>query len=103
LASGVVDLDLPAEPVLMKVRNVQHLYTPLRGRLAPGGSLLGLVERLHPTPAVGGRPREAALNFIREREGLDRGWYAGPVGWVDARGEGELVVALRSGIVRVAE
>jgi isochorismate synthase EntC len=84
----------------MRVRNVQHLYTPLRGRLAPGGSLLDLVERLHPTPAVGGRPRPAALSFIRAHERLDRGWYAGPVGWMDARGDGELVVALRSALLR---
>jgi isochorismate synthase len=99
LASRVADLRVPAEPALMKVRNVQHLYTPLGGRMAPGGSLLQLVERLHPTPAVGGRPREAALSFIRRHEKLDRGWYAGPVGWLDARGEGEFVVALRSAIV----
>src|SRR6185369_7797404 len=81
----------------------QHLHTPLRGRLAPGGGLLELAGRLHPTPAVGGRPRAAALRFIRTHEGLDRGWYAGPVGWIDARGDGEMVVALRSALVRSDE
>ncbi|MBL8046440.1 MAG: chorismate-binding protein, partial [Anaerolineales bacterium] len=54
----------------------------------------------HPTPAVGGRPREAALKFIREHEKLDRGWYAAPVGWVDHRGQGEFAVALRSALLR---
>lgn len=100
LAGPCVDLGVPAEPSLMKVRNVQHLYTPLTARLAPGASMLDLVERLHPTPAVGGLPREAALAFIREHEGLDRGWYAGPLGWIDAAGEGEMVVGLRSGLLR---
>jgi isochorismate synthase len=99
LAGGVVDLEVPPEPALMRVRNVQHLHTPLRGRLAAGGSLLELAARVHPTPAVGGRPRAPALTFIRENERLDRGWYAGPVGWVDAGGDGELVVALRSALV----
>jgi isochorismate synthase EntC len=67
--------------------------------VAEGHSLIDLVERLHPTPAVGGRPREAALQWIRQNEQLDRGWYAGPVGWVDARGEGEFAVALRSALL----
>ncbi len=56
--------------------------------------------RLHPTPAVGGFPREEAVRLIREHEGLDRGWYAGPVGWVDGRGEGEFVVGIRSALVQ---
>jgi isochorismate synthase EntC len=84
----------------MKLPNVQHLYTPISGRIAPGGDLLSLVEHLHPTPAVGGFPREAALAFIREREELDRGWYSGPVGWIDRRGEGEFAVAIRSALLR---
>jgi menaquinone-specific isochorismate synthase len=65
--------------------------------------VLDLVQRLHPTPAVGGYPRAGALRFIRDREGLDRGWYAGPVGWLDRRGDGEFAVALRSALVRGAE
>jgi isochorismate synthase EntC len=83
----------------MKLPSVQHLYTPLLGRVADGGSILDLVEQLHPTPSVGGYPREAALELIREAEQLDRGWYAGPVGWLDERGEGEFAVALRSALV----
>ncbi len=61
--------------------------------------MLDLVGRLHPTPAVGGAPSDPALAFIREHEHLDRGWYAGPIGWVDAAGGGEFAVALRSGVV----
>jgi isochorismate synthase len=87
-------------PSLLKLGNIQHLCTPITGQLANGHTILDLVERLHPTPAVGGRPREAALRFIREHEGLDRGWYAGPVGWLDAAGEGEFAVALRSAVLQ---
>lgn len=100
LDGSVEGIDAPNEPGLLRVRNVQHLYTPIRGRLVAGASLLGVVERLHPTPAVGGNPSEAALSLIREREQLDRGWYAGPIGWIDRNGEGEMVVALRSALIR---
>ena len=87
-----------AEPRVRKLSNVQHLLTSLRGQVAPGRSVLDLVERLHPTPAVGGFPRERALELIRERERLDRGWYAGALGWADVRGEGDFVVGLRSAL-----
>ncbi len=89
-------LQVNEAPSILKLGNIQHLCTPITGHLLNGHTLLDLVERLHPTPAVGGRPREAALRLIRECEGLDRGWYAGPVGWLDAHGEGEFAVALRS-------
>ena len=59
--------------------------------------MLALLERLHPTPAVGGHPREEAFALIRECERFERGWYAAPVGWMNARGEGEFAVALRAG------
>jgi isochorismate synthase len=84
---------------LMKLRNIQHLFTPIVGRVARGRSILDLVERLHPTPAMGGTPREPALAMIRRFEGLDRGWYASPVGWMDIRGEGEFTVAIRSALL----
>lgn len=86
-------------PHLLKLGNIQHLCTPITGQLLGGYSLLDLVELLHPTPAVGGRPREAALRLIRDCEQLDRGWYASPVGWLDAQGEGEFAVALRSALL----
>ena len=57
------------------------------------------IEDLHPTPAVGGYPRHVALGTIRRTEQLDRGWYAGPIGWIGAGGGGEFAVALRSGLV----
>jgi len=59
-----------------------------------------MVEKLHPTPALGGHPRDKALEKIREEEKLDRGWYAAPVGWVNMNGDGEFAVAIRSGLVR---
>lgn len=86
-------------PRLLKLRNVQHLRTPIDAELAPGRCILDVIAALHPTPAVGGHPRAAALAAIRATEGLDRGWYAGPVGWVGADGGGEFAVALRSALV----
>ena len=83
----------------MFLRNVIHLSTPVTGRLANGETILSLASRLHPTPAVSGFPRDSALSFIRQHEELDRGWYAGPVGWVDLRGEGDFVVAIRSALL----
>lgn len=97
------DVVVPEAPRVMKVHNVLHLYTPVTARARPGQTALDLACRLHPTPAVGGSPRRAALELIRECEGLDRGWYAGPVGWMDREGNGELAVALRSALVRGRE
>ena len=73
--------------------------TPITGRLREEQGLLALAERLHPTPAVGGAPRDVALEMIAEHEHADRGWYAGPIGWLGADGDGELMVALRCGLV----
>jgi isochorismate synthase len=103
LAPVCSEVSAPDEPVLLSVRNVHHLYTPVTGRLANGACMLDIVARLHPTPAVGGFPSRDALRFIREREDLDRGWYAAPVGWVDHHGEGEFAVALRSALIGGAE
>jgi isochorismate synthase len=89
----------PATPWVVRSESVQHLATPLTGRLAIDACVLDLVERLHPTPAVGGFPRDVALAAIREREGIDRGWYAGPVGWVNRAGEGDFAVAIRSALL----
>lgn len=94
------DLFADPTPRLMQVRNVHHLYTPVLGRLNRARSVLELVERLHPTPAVGGYPRDLAMAAIREREELDRGWYAGPVGWVNGAGDGEFAVGIRSALLR---
>lgn len=93
------DLSIPSAPTLLKVSNVQHLHTPIAARLHKGSTLLDLVDRLHPTPAVGGVPREDALDWLRRHEDLDRGWYAGPIGWMDHRGDGEFAVAIRSALL----
>ena len=95
-------LDEEAEPTIVAVANVQHLATRLEGRLSDAStSVLELVAALHPTPAVGGVPRDGALSTIAELERLDRGRYAGPVGWVDAEGNGRWVVGIRSATLRV--
>ncbi len=86
-------------PELLRLKNIQHLQTAIVGELLPGRTLLEALHTLHPTPAVGGSPTEAALSFIREHENLDRGWYAGPLGWIDLQGDGEFVVALRSALL----
>jgi isochorismate synthase len=99
LEGVVTGMEYPAEPGLMRMRNVQHLFTPISAQIVPGHTIFDLLERLHPTPAVGGRPRAAALAWIRDHEQLDRGWYAGPIGWVNAQGDGEFAVALRSALV----
>ncbi len=89
-----------AEPVLVKVLNVQHLATPIRAQLAEPLPAVEVAGLLHPTPAVGGEPRERALPMIPALEGLDRGWYAGPVGWTDLAEDGEFCVALRCALLR---
>jgi len=88
------------EPVLVKVHNVQHLATPIRAQLADPVPAVELAGMLLPTPAVGGEPREAALPLIPALEGLDRGWYAGAVGWTDLAEDGEFCVALRCALLR---
>jgi isochorismate synthase len=88
------------EPVLVKVHNVQHLATPIRAQLADPVPAVELVGMLLPTPAVGGEPREVALPLIPALEGLDRGWYAGAVGWTDLAEDGEFCVALRCALLR---
>lgn len=87
-------------PRVMTLRNLHHLATTFTGKPKEGLSVLDLAAALHPTPATGGVPLDAALAAIRALEGMDRGWYAGPVGWVDARGNGELGVAIRSALLR---
>ncbi len=88
------------EPDLARVHNVQHLATPIRAQLAQPLSTLELAGLLHPTPAVGGEPWERARPLIPALEGLDRGWYAGPVGWTDLSEDGEFCVALRCALLR---
>lgn len=95
-------LEVPGQPAAMMLRNVSHLGTAITGKLADVGpaqaplNVLQLAALLHPTPAVGGSPRDAALRWQDQNEGFARGNYAGPVGWVDSRGDGEFVLGVRS-------
>lgn len=90
----------PDQPVLIKVANIQHLATPIRALLAEPHSVVEIAGALHPTAAVGGEPWEAAQRVIGELETIDRGWYAGPVGWMDATEDGEFCVALRCALLQ---
>jgi salicylate biosynthesis isochorismate synthase len=88
------------EPTLARIANIQHLATPIRAQLAAPVEAIELAGLMHPTPAVGGEPSSAALDLIPALEGLDRGWYSGPVGWTDAAGDGEFCVTLRCALLR---
>jgi len=100
LAPVCSDLVVPSDPAIVQLRNVLHLGTLIEGHLAePAPTVLELGRRLHPTPAVGGFPVAEALALIAELEPTGRGRYAGPVGWVDRHGDGELVVGIRSASV----
>lgn len=93
------EVAVPNGPKLLKIRDIQHLFTPVEGRLREGATILQLVKLLHPTPALGGVPREAAMDIIRGCETMDRGLYAAPIGWLDAEGNGEFAVAIRSALL----
>ncbi|GAB3800623.1 isochorismate synthase [Virgibacillus kimchii] len=94
------NVDIPGEPVLYPLKNLQHLYTPVTATLKDGYSIFDIIGELHPTPALGGTPTEASLQFIRDNELLDRGWYGAPVGWLDSNRNGEFAVAIRSGLIQ---
>ena len=98
--AGIADhVRRPPEPTVRALANVAHLHTPVIARLAPGRGVADVAAALHPTPAVGGVPSAAALRFLAEHERLDRGLYAGVIGWV-GEGRAELAVALRSALIR---
>lgn len=89
-------------PELLKLSNIQHINTPIRALLRRRRGVLPLVETLHPTPALGGDPRPAALRLIRELEPIPRGWYGAPVGWIDSQLDGQFAVAIRSAVAQEA-
>jgi menaquinone-specific isochorismate synthase len=103
LRPHAVWVEAAAEPEIAKVANIQHLATPVIAQLAEPHSAIELAGMLHPTPAVGGEPWPPAERTIAELEGMDRGWYAAPVGWMDATEDGEFCVALRSALIRDRE
>jgi menaquinone-specific isochorismate synthase len=82
---------------LLRLANLQHIRTPLRATLPPGIHPFDALAALHPTPAMGGTPRTAALSAVRELEGSPRGWYSGVTGWLDSKGRGEFIVPIRCG------
>jgi isochorismate synthase len=100
LAPYVDGLAAGATPEVVTLRNLAHLRTVFRGRAREGATLLGLAGRLHPTPAVCGLPQADALGWLRARGNAGRGWYTGAIGWVDRRGDGELSVVLRCGLLQ---
>jgi salicylate biosynthesis isochorismate synthase/menaquinone-specific isochorismate synthase len=103
LRPHAVWVEAAPEPEIVKVANIQHLATPVIAQLAEPHSAIELAGMLHPTPAVGGEPWPKAATAIAELEGMDRGWYAAPVGWMDATEDGEFCVALRSALLRDRE
>ena len=94
-----LDLRFSARPLLKRLSNVQHLHTPVEARIPRGVRLLDMLGRLHPTPAVGGTPREVVVPLIGGLEAFPRGLYGGALGWIDSRGGGDFFVALRSALV----
>lgn len=93
------ELKVPPRPKLMKIRDIQHLYTPIEGHLKKDSSLFELVQALHPTPALGGEPRQEAISIIRESEQMNRGYYAAPIGWINTEEDGEFAVGIRSALI----
>jgi menaquinone-specific isochorismate synthase len=96
-------LEAPEQPVVTKLKHIQHLFTPVQAQLRDRAHLLQVIERLHPTPALGGDPQGESRDAIGGIERLPRGWYGAPVGWLDAQGEGEFAVAIRSAVGQGAQ
>lgn len=93
------DIIMPKTPKLMKIRDIQHLFTPIEGEMKDEIDIFTLIKALHPTPALGGAPTDISMKMIRDIEDMDRGYYAAPVGWTDTEGNGEFVVAIRSALL----
>jgi isochorismate synthase len=93
------ELDIDAAPGVLGLPHLLHLRTAIRCRLRTGVTPSKVVSALHPTPAVGGTPRARALEFLAEHENLDRGWYAGAIGWLGEEGA-HLAVAIRSALIQ---
>lgn len=89
----------PNQPLIKKLNNVQHLFTPISASIKDGVQIHELLRQLHPTPAVGGYPKERAIPYIQNIEQIERGWYSAPVGWYNLNGCGEFAVAIRSALI----
>jgi menaquinone-specific isochorismate synthase len=92
-------LSIPETPSVLPLGHMQHLWTPIKAQCRPGISLLELAATLHPTPAVAGTPVEPARQWITENETFTRGWYCGGIGWLQADGNGDLAVLLRTALL----
>lgn len=101
LAPFTTKLHVPAEPAVYPLSYIQHLYTPIQGQLRQPVGVLPIVAALHPTPALGGSPRDLAMDFICQAEPAPRGWYAAPIGWIDHKLDGAFAVAIRSAVNQV--
>jgi menaquinone-specific isochorismate synthase len=99
LAPHCTSINVPESPFVLHLPNVMHLATDVAGVIEDGATSLELAAALHPSAAVGGTPTASAVALIAEIEGMDRGRYAGPVGWMDGSGDGEWGLALRSGLL----
>ena len=93
-------IEVSNSPQIYTLSYIHHLFTPIKATLNEAYGVLPLVEILHPTPALGGSPRRPALDFIRNAETIPRGWYAGPIGWIDQKMDGEFAVAIRSAVAQ---
>lgn len=97
------DIKIADAPIVLTLKNLQHLYTPVSAQLKKEFTIFDIIYALHPTPALGGVPTDKSLQFIRDYELLDRGWYGAPVGWLDGKQNGEFAVAIRSGLIQGEE
>ena len=100
LAPLTSDLTIPDEPDILQLGYIQHLHTPIQATLKTADGVLPILQNLHPTPALGGQPRELAMPFISQAEPVPRGWYGAPVGWLDHNLDGAFGVAIRSAITQ---
>jgi len=103
LKSFCEELNIPMYPRIMATKSLLHLFTPVEGVLHQHVSLIDLVKALHPTPALGGFPKKEACQLIAELEPLERGWYGAPFGWIDANGNGDFAVGIRSALIKQNE
>tara|TARA_Y100000814_G_scaffold270474_1_gene226589 strand:- start:87 stop:641 length:555 start_codon:yes stop_codon:yes gene_type:complete len=100
LKPQISNIEIPNSPGILKLKNVQHLITKIKGKLKDKKHIFELIKTLHPTPAVSGYPINKAYQLINKYEQYDRGWYSGPIGWVNAAGDGDFCVALRSALMK---
>ncbi|MCB8941156.1 MAG: isochorismate synthase [Ardenticatenaceae bacterium] len=100
LAPLASELTIPEQPGILQLGYIQHLFTPIQAMLKQADGVLPILQNLHPTPALGGQPRELAMPFISQAEPVPRGWYGAPVGWLDHNLDGAFGVAIRSAITQ---